>query len=87
MTIITNEGSISMTTLDAIQSKKTVTVKSLRKLDVAYKQQLQTMGLTPGANITVVRRAPLGDPIQIHVNNTSLSLRQREAAAIEVIEL
>ena len=37
------------------------------------------MGLTPNTEFTVVRKAPLGDPIQLEVRNFQLSLRKKEA--------
>ena len=43
-----------------------------------------SMGMIRGANITIVRLAPLGDPIDIEVKGTSLSLRKEEAESIFV---
>ena len=42
------------------------------------------MGLTKTTQFTVVRRAPLGDPIEIRVRGFSLSLRKNEADALLV---
>ena len=44
--------------------------------------RLMEMGLTPGADVSVLRVAPLGDPIEILVRGTRLSIRKREAALI-----
>jgi len=44
--------------------------------------RLMEMGLTPGADISVLRVAPMGDPIEIMVRGTRLSIRKREAALI-----
>lgn len=44
------------------------------------------MGLLPGKAVTVLFRAPLGDPIAIDVNGYILSLRLDEAALILVEE-
>lgn len=52
--------------------------------DPAYRQQLLAMGLTPNTVFTVVRRAPLGDPVQIRVHNFALSLRQQEARLLKI---
>ena len=46
--------------------------------------RLREMGLLPGTRINLVRRAPLGDPIEIRVRGYNLSLRGSEAAAIQV---
>ena len=75
-----------MLSLSQIPKNKTIKIKSLRRLNPEYRQQLQAVGIVPNAELTVLRRAPLGDPIQINVNNTSLSLRQKEANAIEIWE-
>ena len=42
------------------------------------------MGLTKATQFTIVRRAPLGDPIEIRVRGFSLSLRKAEADALLV---
>ena len=48
------------------------------------RQHLLDMGLIPGATVKVVKRAPLGDPIEITLHGYSLSLRKEEAGSIEV---
>ena len=50
----------------------------------AYRRKLLAMGLTPGAMLEVVRIAPLGDPVEVRVRGTSVSLRRDEAAVIEM---
>lgn len=44
--------------------------------------RLMEMGLTPGTAVTVIRVAPLGDPIEIMVRGCRLSLRKQDAAFI-----
>ena len=46
--------------------------------------RLREFGLLPGTRIEFVRRAPLGDPEEISVRGALLSLRDSEAALIEV---
>lgn len=46
--------------------------------------RLMEMGLVPGAPVSVVRSAPLGDPIQIRVRDYDLALRRGEARTIAV---
>jgi ferrous iron transport protein A len=46
--------------------------------------RLREMGLVPGTVIQLVRRAPLGDAIEISVRGGLLSLRRSEAELIEV---
>ena len=45
------------------------------------------MGLTPGTELSVVRVAPLGDPVEIKVRGFSLSLRKDEADALQIEKL
>jgi ferrous iron transport protein A len=45
----------------------------------AYKNKLLSMGLTKGAEFTVTRVAPLGDPVEINVRGFNLTLRKKEA--------
>ncbi len=42
------------------------------------------MGVVEGVRVTVVRRAPAGDPIEIRVHGYALSLRRDEARGVEV---
>ena len=46
--------------------------------------RLMEMGLVPGASISVVRSAPLGDPIHIKLRDYHLALRRTEAELINV---
>ncbi len=41
------------------------------------------LGLFPGANVRVLRYAPAGDPIQIKVDGTLLSIPKQEALLVE----
>jgi ferrous iron transport protein A len=49
--------------------------------------RLREMGLLPGTRLEFVRRAPLGDPVEISVRGALLSLRDSEAALIAVERL
>lgn len=46
--------------------------------------RLREMGVLPGTKIQLIRRAPMGDPIEISVRGSLLSLRQQEAELIEI---
>ncbi len=52
-----------------------------------YRERLLAMGLTPGTEFTVKRLAPLGDPVELSVRGTALSLRRAEAAMLQVERL
>jgi ferrous iron transport protein A len=46
--------------------------------------RLREMGLLPGTSVTLVRAAPMGDPLEIKVRGYHLSLRLSEARLILV---
>jgi ferrous iron transport protein A len=47
-------------------------------------QRLYEFGLMEGETVEVVALAPLGDPIEIRLGNTRLSLRKSEAAGVSI---
>lgn len=52
--------------------------------DAEQRRRLLEMGFCNGAHVQVVRRAPLGDPIEFRVRGYFLSLRDLEAGHVEV---
>lgn len=54
------------------------------KAGKAYRKKLLSMGLTPGVDFSVIRCAPMGDPMEIKVRGFNLSLRRAEAEALLV---
>jgi ferrous iron transport protein A len=46
------------------------------------REHLLELGFTPGTEITVIRVAPLGDPLTVRIRGYQLSLRRREAEVI-----
>ncbi len=46
--------------------------------------RLREMGLLAGTKVTLVRAAPLGDPLEIKLRGYHLSLRKAEAEQIQV---
>ena len=50
----------------------------------ALRQHFLDMGMIPGAEITVVKFAPMGDPMELQIHGYELTLRLAEADQIEV---
>ena len=50
----------------------------------ALRQHFLDMGLIPGAEVTLVKLAPMGDPIEIRVRGYELTLRIEDAKKIEI---
>ena len=49
-----------------------------------YAQKLLCFGFIPGHHFSVNRVAPLGDPLEVEIKGTSLSLRKSEIKMIKV---
>lgn len=50
--------------------------------DGKIRRRLFDMGVTPGAEVYLRKRAPLGDPIEITLRGYELTLRKSEADAV-----
>ena len=50
----------------------------------ALRQHFLDMGMIPGAEVTVVKLAPMGDPMELQVHGYELTLRLEDAAQIEI---
>lgn len=72
--------------LSQLQSGDKCSVTELTA-DSILKQKMITMGILPGVEIEIVKFAPLGDPIEIKMNNANLSLRKQEADQILVSKI
>jgi ferrous iron transport protein A len=48
----------------------------------AYKMKLLSLGLTKGTEVSEVKTAPLGDPMEIELRGYRLSLRKTEADSV-----
>jgi len=59
-------------------------VTGFQKGNKGYRKKLLAMGLTPGTVFSIIRYAPMGDPIEISVRGFALSLRKDEANALLV---
>ena len=57
------------------------------ELEGPTKRRLIEMGITPGTRVRVLKRAPLGDPIEIFLRRYSLTLRAEDARRIFVRRL
>ncbi len=59
-------------------------VTGFRKNSKGMLGKFLAMGITRGAVVKVLRYAPLGDPVDIEVKGTSLTLRKEEAMLVTV---
>ena len=69
--------------LSTLKIGATAVVRELPKTGVAF-LRLREMGLIAGTPLTLIRAAPLGDPLEIKVRGYHLTLRKTEADHILV---
>ena len=70
-------------TADKLKTGQEGTVRSLACTG-ALRRRIIDMGITPGASIRLIKKAPLGDPLEFNVRGYELSVRRSEAREIMV---
>lgn len=53
----------------------------------ALRRRMFDMGITPGTELFLRKKAPLGDPLEITIRGYELTLRAQEAESVEVERL
>ncbi len=71
-------------TLNDLHTGDSATIARIRGRG-AFRKRLTEMGFIRGKNITVVKSAPLKDPVEYRILDSNISLRRSEASLIEVI--
>lgn len=72
-----------MKTLKDLPIGKTATIVSVDG-NQDLRQHLLDMGLIPGSEITMVKHAPMGDPIEVRIHSYELTLRNNDANKITI---
>ena len=73
--------------LDSLEIGKDAIIASVDADDTALRQHILDMGLTPGIEVTMMKYAPMGDPMEIRLRGYELTLRRDDAARIEVRDI
>ena len=55
--------------------------------DKYAKLRLAEMGIMPGIDIRMIKKAPFGGPVNIKINNYYITLRKEDAILIEIKNL
>ena len=71
-------------TLKELQIGKSAVVDTVGGT-VALRQHFLDMGLVPGAQVTLIKLAPMGDPMELRIHGYELTLRLDDAAQIGII--
>ena len=70
-------------TLKELEIGKSAAIRSVGGSG-ALRQHFLDMGMIPGAEVTVVKLAPMGDPMELQIHGYELTLRLAEADQIEI---
>lgn len=73
-----------MANLNNLTLGESATVLKVAARRPSLRQRLLEMGLLPGTEVTLLRRAPLGDPLELRLRDYTLSLRAEDAASVSV---
>lgn len=79
----THENINELTHLDSLPPGLLATVCHLHGNE-ALTSRLRALGIKPGRQVQVIRRAPLSGPLQIRAGQTDIILRRAEAAGVHV---
>ena len=81
---MTNQtGGLQRTTLDLLEPETLALIVSVGGQG-ALRQHLLDMGVIPGVEISFVKRAPLGDPLEFSIHGYKLTLREADAAQVKI---
>lgn len=70
--------------LDELEIGKDAIIESVDSGDAVLRQHIFDMGLTPGTEVTMMKYAPMGDPLEIRLRGYELTLRKADAARISL---
>lgn len=70
-------------TLDKLEVGKDAVIQAVGG-EGALRKHFFDMGLTPGTEVTLIKVAPMGDPIELRLRGYELTLRLEDAARIEI---
>jgi ferrous iron transport protein B len=73
-------------TLDQLEVGQDAIIKSVGGTG-SLRHHFLDMGLTPQTEVTLIKRAPMGDPIQLRLRGYELTLRLADAAQIEIEDI
>ena len=73
-------------TLDKLPVGKSAVIDSVDG-EASLRKHILDMGLTPNTEVTLVKSAPMGDPLELSVRGYELTLRKEDAARIAVSDV
>ena len=73
-----------ITTLDKLKIGEDAIIQSIECVDKALRSHILDMGLTPGVEVTLIKTAPMGNPLELRLRGYELTIRKEDAAKIKI---
>lgn len=70
--------------LNELKNGQSARIVTLSALSSDIRKKLMIMGMLPNTEVKLIRKAPLGDPLQVEVRGVSLAIRGKVAEVIEI---
>lgn len=70
--------------LNELKNEQSARIVDMSELSTDIRKKLMIMGMLPNTQVTLIRKAPLGDPLQIEVRGVSLAIRGKIASEIAI---
>ena len=74
-------------TLDQLQPGNDAVISAVNCQETSLRKHILDMGLTPGTEVTMVKAAPLGDPLELRLRGYELTLRKADAAKVALSDI
>ena len=74
-------------TLDELKKGQEAVIVSVDNEDKALRNHILNMGLTPGVTVSLIKTAPMGDPMEFRLRGYELTLRKENAAKIIIKDI
>lgn len=74
-------------TLDLLEPGKDAIISAVECEEPSLRKHILDMGLTPGTEVTMVKAAPLGDPLELRLRGYELTLRKADAAKVRLSDI
>lgn len=75
---------MAITSLDLASTGDQCLVVQVSNDNAELQSRLYALGVIPGCVVKILRLAPLGDPMQVKVGGSFISIRKAEATLIQV---
>ncbi len=74
-------------TMDELEVGKDAIIEEVNCKSPSLRKHILDMGLTPNTEVTLVKIAPMGDPLELRVRGYELTLRKADAANISLKDI